>query len=241
MKEQFITNFFSSRMGSATNTPPIRSAMRSILLLFALLLGSVNVWGATYEKTTTIAAGDKVVLVCETATNELTDFGGSSTKYGSGTPYTTAIAGTKVWTIEVGSETGTFSFKNGTDYLYWNSGNSLYINGTKSKNTSWTITIDASGNATIKNANDDTRIIMWNKSSPRFACYAGQSVGTSYYAVQIYKETGPQQTAVFSVTKCFAHINISKIDVYSGMSQASEGIVGGCGCNAAGCRTVLLS
>lgn len=34
------------RMGKVTNTPPIRSAMRSVFLVFALLVGIGNVWGA---------------------------------------------------------------------------------------------------------------------------------------------------------------------------------------------------
>ena len=34
-------------MGYATHTPPIRTKMHGVLLLFALLLGSVNVWGET--------------------------------------------------------------------------------------------------------------------------------------------------------------------------------------------------
>ena len=189
--------------------------MRKLKLFFACLLMAVlsigQVWGAvTYSKATSIAAGDEVVFVCETASTELTGFAGSSTKYGSGTAYTTSIAGSKVWTVETGNASGSFSFKNGSSYLYWNSGNSLYTNSTKDNKTSWKVTIDGSGNATIKNANDENRIIMWNVSSPRFACYSGQSVGSSYYAVQIYKaSSGGSSTPTLSLDPTSKEFNAS--------------------------------
>lgn len=43
--KHFLTNFL--RMGSTVSTPPIRSAMRSILLVLGLLLGSLSMWGKT--------------------------------------------------------------------------------------------------------------------------------------------------------------------------------------------------
>ena len=49
--KHFLTNFL--RMGSTVSTPPIRSAMRSILLLLELFL-SVSVWGAEQTGTFTM-------------------------------------------------------------------------------------------------------------------------------------------------------------------------------------------
>lgn len=114
---------------------------------------------------------------------ELSGISTTSTKYGIGTAYSSTPAGAYALTVEAGSTSGTYSFKcpNG-QYLYWTSDNSLATNATKSANTSWKITFSG-GNATILNANDNTRKLQWNASSPRFACYT-----SSQTAVQLYKK-----------------------------------------------------
>ena len=157
------------------------------LINLLLTLGAANAWGA-YEKATSIAAGDVVLLVYESedTKKELNGISTTSTKYGIGEDYDTTPAGLYELTVEAGSTSGTYSFKcpNG-QYLYWSSGNSLATNATKSANSSWTITFN--GNPTIANAKDNTRKLQWNASSPRFACYT-----TSQKAVQLYKKVSTQ-------------------------------------------------
>ena len=140
-------------------------------------------------KATSISVGDQVVFVCEDASKEMTSISTTGTKYGIGTAYTTTPAGTFAFDVVAGYSTGTVAFKNGSNYLYWTSGNSLNVNGTLSNNTSWKVTIDNSGNATIKNASDNSRQIVWNSGSPRFATYSSPSIGSSYYAIQLYKNS----------------------------------------------------
>ena len=162
--------------------------MKKVKLFFALFamlaLGVTNAWAqtVTWEKATSIAAGDVVVLVCESKTMELSGISTTSTKYGTGETYTSTPAGKYELTVEEGSSSGTFSFKNGSDYLYWSSGNSLNKTTTKNENASWKVTF-SSGDATILNAQDNTRKLQWNASSPRFACYTGAQT-----AVQLYKK-----------------------------------------------------
>ena len=162
--------------------------MKKLKLFFALFamlaLGVGNAWGqtVTWEKATSIAAGDVVALVCESKKMELSGISTTSTKYGIGVAYETTPAGAYALTVEEGSTSGTFSFKNGSNYLYWSSGNSLTTNATKSANTSWEVTI-SNGNATILNAKDNSRKLVWNASSPRFACYTSNQT-----AVQLYKK-----------------------------------------------------
>ncbi len=154
---------------------------------------------STPTKATSIAAGDKVVFVCEGASKELTEFSSTSTVYGIGTAYETTPAGTMVFDVEDGNSTGTFAFKNGNNYVKWSSGNSLSTATTKSDNTSWTVSI-SNGNATIANAKDATRVIWWNASNPRFACYTDKSAGTDYYAIQLYKVTASSTTTYSNYT-----------------------------------------
>ncbi len=163
--------------------------MKHLKTFFAFMLMAVlsigQVWGATYEKATSIAAGDVVLLVYESGKYELSGISTTSTKYGTGATYTTAPAGAYELTVEAGSSSGTFAFKNGSNYLTWTSGNSLNKATTKSANTSWTVSFSG-GNATITNASDNTRVIKWNNNSGqyRFACYtSGQQ------AVQLYKKS----------------------------------------------------
>lgn len=152
----------------------------------------------SYEKATGIAAGDTVLLVCETRKMELSGISTSGTKYGTGVAYTTAPAGKSALTVEAGSTSGTFSFKM-TDgkYLYWSSGNSLASNSSKEANSSWKVTF-SNGNATIVNAKDNNRKLQWNASSPRFACYT-----SSQTAVQLYKKTVAQQTTTLRTPEGF--------------------------------------
>ena len=172
--------------------------LKLFFALFAMLaLGVGNAWAqtVTWEKATSIAAGDVVALVCESKKMELSGISTTSTKYGIGTAYTSTPAGLYELTVEEGSSTGTFSFKKGTTYLYWTSGNSLATNATKSANTSWKVTI-SNGNATISNAKDNTRKLGWNASSPRFACYT-----SSQTAVQLYKKVISEESEDIIVKK----------------------------------------
>lgn len=161
--------------------------MKNIRLFFFLLTSLYycgnHAFGATWEKATSIAAGDVVALVCESKKMELSGISTTSTKYGIGTAYTPTPAGAYVLTVEAGYTSGTYSFKcpNG-QYLYWTSGNSLATNASKSANTSWKVSF-SNGDATILNAKDNTRKLFWNASSPRFACYT-----TDQTAVQLYKK-----------------------------------------------------
>lgn len=168
-------------------TPPsANNFLKLFFALFAMLaLGVGNAWGqtVTWEKATSIAAGDVVALVCESKKMELSGISTTSTKYGTGVAYTSAPVGKYELTVEEGKSSGTFSLKNGSNYLYWTSGNSLNKTTTKDAKASWTITF-SNGNAIIKNANTPARQLQWNASSPRFACYdnSGQT------PVQLYKK-----------------------------------------------------
>ena len=157
-------------------------------LLLGLLLSIGNAWAA-FEKATSIAVGDQVVLVVEKSTTlkELSSISTTSTKYGIGTAYTETPAGTMLFDVVEGKTVGTFAFKNGNNYLYWGSGNSLATDATLSANSSWTVSFNGT-TATITNAQQATRVIWWNATSPRFACYENKSDGASYYSVQLYKK-----------------------------------------------------
>lgn len=148
---------------------------------YAVFATKSETGGTSIEKATSIAVGDKVILVYETDSKELGGISSTSTKYGLGQDYTDTPTGVFPLDVVQGKTTGTFALMNGSNYLSWTSGNSLTTTGSLTDNSSWNISF-SSGDAVIKNSYDDTRSIRWNNSSPRFACYtSGQK------AVQLYK------------------------------------------------------
>lgn len=131
----------------------------------------------------------KYLLVYETGNKVLSSISTTSTKYGVGTEVTItdgkiqATADVMSYQIEITkpSSVDEYLMNFGGQYLTWTSGNSLNVATSVSDNTTWTIAV-SDGNATITNKKDKTRVIKWNSSSPRFACYtSGQT------AVQLYK------------------------------------------------------
>ncbi len=149
----------------------------------------------TWEKLTSeteLKVGDFIVFVYENGKMELSSFSTTKTIYGIGTEFNTLPNGTMTFEVVKGFTTGTIAFKNGDKYLYWTSDNSLDMNDTLNANTSWTVSVDENGNATVLNAKDNTRKLQWNATSPRFACYTSAQTAISIYV----------KTAKISCAKC---------------------------------------
>ncbi len=154
-----------------------------------LTLNATDSIGEEYSVTTskifvtnayTFEIGDNVALYSSGASKELSGINKDNTHFGIGTDYTDSPAGLFALTVEAGTETGTFSFKNGDDYLYWTSGNSLSSSTTKSIKTSWFV-VAYDDYMIISNAADLTREVWWNSGNPRFACYQGKTTESSGY------------------------------------------------------------
>lgn len=96
-----------------------------------------------------------------------------------------------------GSTEGKFAFRivSGTYedyYLGWSgSKNSLKVTTTLDANSSWTVSIDEDGNATITNVATPARQIWWNVDTPRFACYTDKTDDEHYNKVQLWKLITP--------------------------------------------------
>ena len=96
----------------------------------------------------------------------------------------------QIVTLQSGTTAGTFAFKVGSSYLCAASSSNNYLKSstTKDANASWTISINAKGEATVQATGSYTRNLMRynpNNGTPIFACYAsGSTTGTP---VAIYK------------------------------------------------------
>ena len=91
-------------------------------------------------------------------------------------------------TLREGNSTGTWSFEFDSKYLTWTSGNSLNTATSITNNSSWSISIASSGDATITNVNTNTRYLRYNTGSPRFACYAPGDNGLTGAEPQLYRK-----------------------------------------------------
>lgn len=94
----------------------------------------------------------------------------------------------QILTLEAGTVDGTFAFYTGSGYLYAASSSNNYLRTQTdlSANSSWNITIAATGVATIIAQGTNTRNCMqYNSSSSLFACYSS----ASQKAIAIYKLT----------------------------------------------------
>ena len=77
--------------------------------------------------------------------------------------------------LTIASTANGYSINIGGKYLCWNSGNTLSGEDTFTATTcEWTISYSG-GTLTIANVGDVTRLIKYNESSPRFACYSSNS------------------------------------------------------------------
>ena len=177
------------------------------------------------------------LMVCDSKNMVLSSISTSGTKYGVGTAVT--ITESKIEATETlasyqvvlspGATSGSYLMKFMGSYLYWSSGNSLATNANNNANTNWILSV-SSGNVTIKNCKDNTRVIGWNASSPRFACYT-----SSQTAIQLYKleegdaggETPEPEpaTPVLSVTS--TEVNLNATDVKGEIAYSVENPVNG--------------
>ena len=159
--------------------------MKKFFSLLTLALLTTSAWAAnTYVKVTSadqLVAGQKYILVNEDANKGMGALSTTSTKYGLAVDINIAsgvvdIDGTDVVELTLGGATGDWTFDMGgnSSYMTWTSGNSLNATnnttGDFSAKEKWTASVTDNG-VELKNNADATRVLQYNASNPRFACY----------------------------------------------------------------------
>ena len=165
-----------------------------------------------------ISASDTVYLTANAVSRQYNGpSSGNADAYGTHTGFNGSEPNTDGLALEVcnGSETNTYAFKlksgsYANKYLAWSSGNSLKVATSIDDNSSWTVSFDASNNATIANVADSSRVIWWNVGSPRFSCYTGKSDGASYKYTQLWKTVAQIEPTPYDyIDKSVSFANIS--------------------------------
>lgn len=154
-----------------------------------MFLPIISAKASSWERTTTLQTGDKVVLAVDNGSfsAELTGISTTSTKYGLYSQYADLPSGNFPLQVVEGSSDGSFAFQTPEgNYLCWISGNSLNVSVTLNENSSWTVSFDTNGMAKIQNVSDAVRVIRWNNNTNayRFACYA-----SGQFDVFLWKQT----------------------------------------------------
>ena len=208
--------FFSLRMGYATHTPPIRLKMRSVLLLFALLLGSLNVWATDYEyqmvtSVNDISAGTYVVgaLRSTSATNNFY-FGKASVSSGDwevSADYITIAESNGIRKFDAtslptgaveftftGDNTNGFTISNSTNYLYYTAASNRKLAFASTGSTyKWTVSAKSSplisGGIVLKRkSGGSASSYTISENSTAVGAIRGYSSTTEYRAIYLFKK-----------------------------------------------------
>ncbi len=142
----------------------------------------------------TLMAGDEILIVYKNgslalgALNESGNFRDPVEITISGDGSSIASAGSAtILTLETGGESGTWSFRDGSEYLASASSKNYLVNSsTKTSNASWTISIASTGLATITAKAGASSILSYNTGSPRFSCYSNNN----QQKTSIYRRSG---------------------------------------------------
>ena len=139
---------------------------------------------------TELAVDDQVIIVASNSNVALSTNQKSSnrgqveiTKNGSDVELVDDV---QILTLKAGTADDSFAFYTGSGYLFSASSSSNYLKtqATCDKNSSWGITIDANGIATIKTKGDYSRNwLRYNSTSSLFACYSSGQADVSLYKV----------------------------------------------------------
>ena len=179
-----------------------KTTFKMFLALVLMAFCGNGAWAQTtkvWKKATTLAVGDKVILVCESKKMEHAGFD-SEDKYGIGQTYTNSPKGVYPYEVVDGFSKGSFAFKRtvgqNTTYLYRKSGTNL--SETKealSDNSSWTVTFPGGAIANKVSDKNGDRIILYNVGAKpqRFASY--YSTQDKADPVVFYKEMTVAGTA----------------------------------------------
>ena len=208
-----FAGWVASAIGTETTTAPtvltgsytMPAANTTLYALFTRTEGGSGGGSSTYQLVTSasdLVTGSSIVIAAKDynyaiSTTQNSNNRGQASITKSGNTITLGD-GVSEFTLEEGTTTGTFSFKDSNGYLYAASSSSNYLRSESSKsgNSSWTISI-SSGTATVTaNGSNSRNVMQYNQSSSIFSCYSS----ASQKALALYQKTGSSGTTYYTTT-----------------------------------------
>ncbi len=175
----------------------------SMFLCLALVIGFIPTFTmptrALGESITEVTSVDQLTIGAQVI---FTDSDGAnamgaqtSTKYRDRVTFnnsTVVIDNVAIFTVEAGKTSGSYAFKDAAgNYLYYSgSSNELYSKTMTLDNTaSWTVAFNSS-DMVVTNVGNTERVLQYNSSSPRFACYKSTQENVKLWLVGTGSEGG---------------------------------------------------
>lgn len=178
-----------------------------------------------------LEAGDRIVIAVIDDVKNVTKALGPINSYGTYmTAVDVAIRDSQITTLgdatilTLGGNSGAWTLSIDSQFLYYTGASSeLYIgDNTKTTNT-WTIVIN-NEKATIANTEKTGRVIQYNSSSPRFACYTTSQVKPSIYKMDP-DESGYNYDYLLEVLKGdYCEMDIDGLDTINTRYEAMTSI-----------------
>ncbi|UPT71490.1 MAG: hypothetical protein M0D53_03690 [Flavobacterium sp. JAD_PAG50586_2] len=177
--------------------------------LFIAVLFSICTlgWGQTYTQVTTTGTlvNGTYLIVADGTTNDgimlntitaATPFINYTSVTNPGATISTGTTAANEFVVSVSGSVITI-YNASVGYVSWgrtgNIGNTAsFFNGTVASTEQWTVSV-ASGLWTLANVGTAARLLQWNTSSPRFACYTGAQTKLKLYKKMNLLQPLPQQ------------------------------------------------
>ena len=111
-------------------------------------------------------------------------------------------SGVAEFTLEEGTTTGTYSFKDSNGYLYAASStaNNMKSETNKSGNSSWTVSVSNGTASLVANGSNSRKTMQYNQSSSIFSCYSS----ASQKALALYQKSGSSSTTYYTTSPVVA-------------------------------------
>ncbi len=139
----------------------------------------------TYTKETTgIEVGDVIVFAYENDGAVAAFASGFNSSNYINVIQASDFSGSWALTVVAGASEGTFAFQTADGkYLSWSSapgGNKVFLSDTLNADSSWVVAF-ADGAVTVTNSATSARLLKYNSTSPRFACYTTEQTPVCIY------------------------------------------------------------
>lgn len=187
-----------------TGSYSMPAANTTLYALFTRTEGGSGGGSSTYQLVTSasdLVAGSSIVIAAKdynyaVSTTQNTNNRGQASITKSGNTITLGD-GVSEFTLEAGTTTGTYSFKDSEGYLYAASSSKNYLKtqNEKSGNSSWTVSISNDAATVTAQGTNTHNLMQYNSSSSIFSAYGG-----AQQAICLYQKTAGSSGTTYYIT-----------------------------------------
>lgn len=236
-----LTNDNGKYLGVTYDEYTLYSGIVSVVETINAVYGKVEQMTFTTKASATnpIAVGDTVVFAYDTEEIHMEMTSIASGTKGVVEEFTTNPVGTYALTVEAGSTTGSFAFKNGSNYISYTkdegttSNNYIWTQTEKDEKASWTVKYD--GDVIIlTNVHNTERSLRYNTNSEQQRISAYISTSTSFPGIQVYKGANAWVPSGDSIANTNAVVQKAVLEYAVHFNETMNCVNGGTTANVSG-------